>query len=649
MKRCLIVLVCLSGCFTVLGQSLKDTVKLNEVFVSSKRQVTERAFYLQNIDSIVLANATSSNLSELLLKNSSLYIKSYGAGGLATASFRGTSASHTQVLWNGLNINSPLWGQTDLSMMPVFFTDEVSLFYGSSSLVKTSGGLGGCINLSNSPEWNGGTEISFSQTAGSFGYFLSQLKVGFSTKKFVSNTRLFLDRAKNNFRFFNDGSELMDYMRQTNANYNKEGFLQELYYKINSRQFAGLKIMTLWNDRNIPPIMSFRETNENQRSENQRDNIVNLMGEWKMYGFNTNLSIHSGYIRNSLDYVLFNNNPGGTVLNYDTRSVSNTFANRVNFQYNASQTTVVKLSADATYTTASYSDTADIFNVDRSDISAQVSLHHTFNPLLSGYILTQQKFLDSDFMPFIAAVGMEYQIMGSQELILKANMGRNLHLPTLNDMYFKPGGNLNLKSETGYQADAGVELNILDGITSYQVTATGFSAWIENWILWQPSEYRYWTANNVQKVFSRGAEINVSMKGEFSTVKYQIKSNYSFTRTTNEEKLSPSYGMQLIYIPKHIANAHLFVEKNKYSGVISWHITGPRYTSTAEDNVHRMPSYYLLDAGVGKIFQISNHSLEVNFKLNNILNKQYQVIKQRAMPGRNFSITVAFNFNRNNL
>ncbi|NJK94139.1 MAG: Plug domain-containing protein [Bacteroidales bacterium] len=205
-RSALILLYFLTVVQVLNSQSLKDTINLKEVFVTSARQITENGLQMRSIDSIVIGNSSHTGLSDLLLKNSTLYIKSYGAGGLSTATFRGTAASHTQVLWNGLNINSPLWGQTDLSLLPVFFTDEVSLYYGSSSLAKTSGGLGGCINMNNTPTWNTGTQVSFSQTAGSFGYFLSQLKLEVSKDRFVSNTRIYRDNSRNNFKYFDNAT-----------------------------------------------------------------------------------------------------------------------------------------------------------------------------------------------------------------------------------------------------------------------------------------------------------------------------------------------------------------------------------------------------------------------------------------------------------
>jgi len=46
----------------------------------------------------------------------------------------GASASHTMVTWNGININSPMLGQLDFSLIPASFLDEVEVFYCSGSI-----------------------------------------------------------------------------------------------------------------------------------------------------------------------------------------------------------------------------------------------------------------------------------------------------------------------------------------------------------------------------------------------------------------------------------------------------------------------------------------------------------------------------------
>ena len=59
------------------------------------------------LDSTALAQYHGAALVELLEARTPLYIKNYGPGQLASILLHGTSARHTAVLWQGLNINIP--------------------------------------------------------------------------------------------------------------------------------------------------------------------------------------------------------------------------------------------------------------------------------------------------------------------------------------------------------------------------------------------------------------------------------------------------------------------------------------------------------------------------------------------------------------
>src|SRR4051812_12993113 len=107
----------------LLSYAQKETTDssfhLKEVIVTSNRLVNFSAgTKVNDIDSLALAQHNSTNLADLLADESPVFIKSYGLGSLATTSFRGGSANHTAILWNGFNINSPMNGQLDLSLVP---------------------------------------------------------------------------------------------------------------------------------------------------------------------------------------------------------------------------------------------------------------------------------------------------------------------------------------------------------------------------------------------------------------------------------------------------------------------------------------------------------------------------------------------------
>ena len=113
-----------------------DTIKIKEVVISRNKPDTEASGYKKTkIDSSTLVNYSNRNLSDMLSDNTDIYIKSYGMGGTSTVAFRGTTASHTIIDWNGININSPMLGQSDLSLFPVGLIDDVNIYFGGASML----------------------------------------------------------------------------------------------------------------------------------------------------------------------------------------------------------------------------------------------------------------------------------------------------------------------------------------------------------------------------------------------------------------------------------------------------------------------------------------------------------------------------------
>ncbi len=117
---CLFTLI---GIFPVLKSAAQtsDTIRLKEVEIHSDRnKLFDQGAHITKFDSSTVLLAPNQTIAELLQQNSAMFIKSYGAGGVAVISARGTEARHNNVLWNGFNINSASLGLSDLSIIPSF-------------------------------------------------------------------------------------------------------------------------------------------------------------------------------------------------------------------------------------------------------------------------------------------------------------------------------------------------------------------------------------------------------------------------------------------------------------------------------------------------------------------------------------------------
>lgn len=662
-RQCILLILILLSPWAAWGSedSLKTYRSSTVVQVrhSLYRALNRTATSQTVMDSTLLAQELEGSLADLLGKHSPLFIKSYGQGSTATVSFRGTAASHTQVEWNGININNPMMGQVDFSMLPVWFVDRVELLHGGSSLQNGSGALGGTVTLGSKPRWNDKLYGSVAQGFGSFGSRQTFGSVGGGGKKVHARVRYFWDEAENDFKFQNIAVPPFEKTRQQNASYRKQGALGDLYWNAGKENYLSLHVWYHHANRDLPPIMSYEGTGQ---IENQKDDEWRSILKWAKYGDRYTSELTTGFSTTRMDYLLSNQTELGLLTRVDSRNESDSYLLRYRLEYNFGQRTLLRLLANGAYHKVEANDraTLDGYDANRKETGLSASLHHRFNSAFSGYVLLREE-LNSrrhdgmKFSPLMPSVGLEFSPQfelrerHQHYLSFWLNATRNYHQPTLNDLYWIPGGNPDLDPEKGYTFDIGSHYEYHLGKLILSGGVTGFFSWIDDWIVWRPSEYRYWTAENIKEVFSRGVE--VSLGGSYTLpagLTVRLKGNYAYTRTTNEKPESiydVSKGRQLIYIPEHKGSAMLDVNYRGFWINYLWTYTGERYTTSSNEPTRfNLPSYSLHDLAIGGKVNFWKMSGELQFKINNLFDKDYQAILWRAMPGRNYHIQVRLNF-----
>ena len=186
------------------GQSsFSDSIQQLPTFVKeqSRLEALSTGFRIESFDSSTLKNYQANSLSELLQQESSIFIKTYGPGGIATPSLRGGSAAHTSIIWNGININSPLNGLSDLALMPLQLHNEVHVQYGGGSTLWGSGSIGGSIHLNSINTFIESSSFSLSHYIGSFGMNHQNICADINKKRWSISLKAFKKKSENNFPF----------------------------------------------------------------------------------------------------------------------------------------------------------------------------------------------------------------------------------------------------------------------------------------------------------------------------------------------------------------------------------------------------------------------------------------------------------------
>ena len=285
--------------FFLFSQNLNDTIKLSQVEVTGSFTLHNEGFKKVRIDSNILVQYLSTDLSTLLSQQSTIFIKSYGNGGLATPSFRGTTATHTQVEWNGINIDSPMLGQIDLSQVQVSQFESLEILYGAATVARTIGAFGGVINLVNNPDWNNKINLMMAQSFASFNSYTTNVNLALGNHLVQSLTKFNYSNAINDFPYNNDQTQTRQTL--TNAAYILGGITQETFFKLSKNDVVTARIWYNDEDHQIPPITTNTDT---VYKEEEIDRAIRSIVEWRRSGDNYFLTARSSLVDQFMRFTL---------------------------------------------------------------------------------------------------------------------------------------------------------------------------------------------------------------------------------------------------------------------------------------------------------------------------------------------------------
>ncbi len=609
------------------------------------------------IDTSILQGKVNLSLSDVLSENSSVFIKNHGRGALSTASFRGTAASHTSISWNGINIQSPMLGMVDFSLIPVYVIDELKLKHGAASIADQAGGIGGSISINNPAVWKRGTEVQYMQGIGSYRTFDEYFMAGFGNGKIRVKTRLYHNFSRNDYTFINRGIGNLDPVTgdvvnpvdtNDNAAYLRYGVLQEFHYRPHSGHVLSLLYWGQYADRTIPRPTSY-EGPDNSNLNNQADTDHKVVAHWKYYAPFGKIMVRSGYSGKQLDYVQKNRIPGlGLVPSIHSISQQNSFLNTLSYTWDPGKDLSVEGKVDLNHHDVNSRDTISGTGYDRgrNEVSLFGSLRKSFGDRLNMNLIIRQEWVDGQRIPFIPFLGLDFRIVENSDLVLKASLVRNYHMPALNDLYWQPGGNPDLLPEQGYSLEAGLEYQKVFNAHKIKAEATFYRTEINNWILWIPSYKGYWEPMNIKEVLSTGMESELQLNGSLGIIEYRLSGTYAYTRSVNHSdplaRGDASRDKQLVYIPLHSGNLMTSISYRNFFVSYQYNAYSERYTTSSNDPSRRdwLYPYFMNDVAAGGEFRIRKTAFSAEFRIYNLFNESYHSVLYRPMPGRNYHLVV---------
>ena len=558
-------------------------------------------------DSLLKNNGTS--LTDVLRFNSNIYFKENGYGMVSSASFRGTNASQTAVIWNGININSQLNGQVDFNTISSSNYNAITIRSGGGSVQYGSGAIGGTIHLANDFNFKKHFDHRIQLGYGSFNTKNANYNSSFGNESWSGNFGVAYVASDNDYRFL--GTD----RRNENGAFNNLDLNFNLGYVISDKDVLKLYHQNFRSDREFSSTL-LAPSNSKYESEDYRS-----MLEWAHVGDSYTSSLKAVYLQEQFKY--FENKD----LDNFSKGGANTWLIKYHYKRQFSKRLALSVITDYSYISGEGDSFAD---PKRNAFSATVILNHRPSTQLQ-YNLNLRKDVISDFeSPIVFSGDVSYQLL--KAYTLKFNASKNFRVPTFNDLYWNPGVNLDLKPEESYQLDLGHELVF----TSFNVKLNTFYIETSNLIQWRPNRTTgYWNPENIANTKHYGFETELGVNKQIDNHSVLLSASYSYTKTEDVEKQQP-----LFYVPVHKANTSLSYHYKSFTAFYQ-HLFNGEVDIIGDTlqgfNVGNLGLTYTLDTK-------QNIDYRLDFRINNLFNTYYENVALRPMPNRNFNIKLTLKF-----
>ena len=527
-----------------------------------------------------------------------------GPGSIVTVSLNGGPTSQTKVTINGFNLTNMQTGVSDLSKLPTAFINEARVIISGEKLLS-SGSQNGVLELNTWKPTN-----SFSSTIGSFNKSSTNFQFSLQSKLFNISLISGINRNDGDFRVKWRDKSFKRLNNNFNQNYGSLQFIGRLTPKLFLKGFTLISNQ----ERGVPGLVwsPLNATHDDKLS------IISSSLNWF-----TNLGEGSISIMHKIsDDYYYNpsyNNKNRNRLNSSSLIIKNPIFNKS------------KLNSFLKLNIQKQKLYSDGINYEKYFFALNSSSAYSLssNTKISGTI--QSNYSKKFFNNQTASFALKYNFKKSA-IIDMANFSYSSHFrhPTFNDLYWKPGGNINLKSESGVNNSVNFWLK---PIRKNVISLNLFHSQTDNLIQWLPVQ-SYWQARNINNV-----------------ERYGFTGNWVFNSSLFNSRLSMSsikshYGMNrepLRYSPERIGTIFLEKRLNKFSISTNSHFTGEMISAYSYPKNSTIPSNSTTSIHICNTMPLQRLDLIASFSIINVFDQDYESSRGYPEPGRSFELTLTIN------
>ena len=426
-------------------------------------------------------------------------------------------------------------------------------------------------------------------------------------------TKGYLQDQPNTFRYRDISRAGAPWERQTHAAFKQKGLLQDIWWQ--AAPHAQVKASFWWNEaqREIQPLIG-SSTQDRQADENFRAVI-----DYKYQKKSSVWKLKGAWVADKLQFNAQENQTSQGLLGLD-------------WELPSAGNWALRAGVRGTWMNANLS----TYTATEQRWEAYQSLGWQEGERISVSLNLRQLAYPKDLVPFLPGLGLDWMLFESDQtsLHLKTAFGLGLKLPTLNDRYWEPGGNPNLRPEKSQNGEVGFQLK-QTGNFSWSQRLTYYRMQVDDWIIWLPKG-AIWSPENIREVHNQGLEYQGESTWTTGHLTWQANISYTYSSTRD---LTQEGSQQLPYSPKHQGNAGLQVKRKDLALDLSGFYVGPRSIASGDSRI--LEGFALGNLGLTYSgAKWKSLQMPLRFQVLNVFNHSYQVLYLRAMPGRSYQLNL---------
>lgn len=630
------------------------TGRIDEVVVTAERSRKTNIFEtipVQSLSGNDIRQLGLQNIADAVKRMAGTNVKDYGGiGGMKTVSVRNLGAQHTAVSYDGITVSNTQAGQIDIGRFSLDNIGMLSMAIGQGSdIMQTARHYASAALLAIETERpvldKGDSRLRLALKGGSWGQLNPSVRWWCQAGE---NTMTTLDadymRADGRYPFVLRNGKEKSNEKRNNSDIEQWHGEANVLHKFGDGGSLDTKAYFYHSQRGVPGSVVLYNDNSKERlwDENfflQTAYKRHIARQWKLairakytHSWNKYEDTNAKYANgkktevNRQDEYYTSATLGWKPTSWLEMALAEDVAvNKLRTTVNGSPNPLRTTSLTALVSKAKYG---------RMTIEGNIVMTYATESLTESEKYAIKK--PEDRKKLSPSLSFSYRLLPDEALYVRAMTKSTFRLPTFNDLYYLQIGNTSLRPENAHEYGAGMTWNSrpIGPLRYVALTIDAYYNDVTDKIVAFPSTY-IWKMVNFGKAEIKG--IDATMGTEVDIAKgYSIVANGSLTWQEAKDKTegNATYGSQLPYTPKVSGGLSVMLLTPWVNVGYSATGQGKRYSMAQNTREYQLDGYMEHSLSLSRDFLLGDNMLRLQLTVNNITDKQYEIIKYYPMPGR---------------